>query len=181
MNFNKIIEPFTAAVCKTKGVPMPQHAMLLDEAARRFLFDNVMSELGEYLLARSEEDEIDALVDAIIYTTDTCLRFGIDPWVHADPVYDHVEVVNEVWGLSQDFLRSKTVETQQQSISWMLGRLARGHEFDLTPFVREVAKANTQKIGADGLVTLNERGKVVTPKGFISPDLSALLKEVKNG
>ena len=181
MNFNKIVEPFTLAVVNTQGGEWPKHQLLLDEKARRFLFDNIMSELGEYLLAQTEGEEIDALVDAIIYTTDTCLRFGIKPWAHEDPVYRSYGVVDEVWGLAKLFLTADTLETQQQSLSFVLGRLARGHEFDLNPFIKEVAKANLQKINPDGMVTLNEKGKVMKPEGFVSPDLDKVLAEIRNG
>ena len=181
MNFNKIVSPFTLAVVNTQRGEWPKHQLLLDEKARRFLFDNIMSELGEYLLAQTEGEEIDALVDAIIYTTDTCLRFGVEPWAHEAPIYNSEDVVNEVWGLAKAFLMSGTLKTQQQSLSFVLGRLARGHEFDLTPFVKEVAKANLQKINADGTVTLNEKGKVMKPEGFVSPDLDAVLAEIRNG
>jgi len=181
MNFNEIIRPFTAAVCLTKGIPMPKEPQLLDEKARRFLFDNVMSEMGEYILATTEGESIDALVDAIIYTTDTCLRFGIQPYVHANPVYEVGGIVEDIWGYAKGFLQAGTVDKQQQCLSFLLARLARGHNFDLTLFIEEVAKANLQKINADGTVTLNEKGKVMKPKDFISPDLDAVLAEIKNG
>lgn len=181
MNFNLIIEPFTQAIAKTTGNPLPAHPALLDVTARRFLFDNVMSEMGEYITADTEVDKIDALCDAIIYITDTCLRFGIVPWLHYSPTYVPEAVVHDTWFNAQVFLKSETMSTQYQALSFMLGRLARGHDFDLTPFVTAVGKANKQKINPDGTVTMNERGKVLKPANFVDPDLSQLLEVIKNG
>lgn len=181
MNYNKIIEPFTAAVCLTKGVPMPDKPVLLDEKARRFLAEMVMSEMIEYVLATEEVDKIDALVDAIIYITDTCLRHGISLHVHKTPVYDPDALDYAVWWRVKDFVKTKTEATQYQELSRMLQRLSRGHDFDLLPFIEEVAKANERKINPNGTVTLNEKGKVMKPVGFVAPDLSKILLEVKNG
>ena len=181
MNYNKIIEPFTAAVCLTKGVPMPSRPKLLSEASRRFLAEMVMSEMIEYELATEEVDKIDAIVDAIIYITDTCLRYGISLHVHEMPVYDPDVLVDDVWRYVKAFVKTKTEAAQYQDLSWMLQRLSRGHDFNLLPFIEEVAKANERKINPDGTVTLNEKGKVMKPVGFIAPDLTKILLEVKNG
>lgn len=181
MNYNEIIRPFTAAVAKTTGSKLPEHPELLSEASRRFLAEMVMSEMIEYEVSATEVDDIDAIVDAMIYVTDTCLRYGFRPYIHEKPVFEHTELVDEVWSHVKYFVKANTIDSQRQALSFLLQRLARGHHFDLLPFVKEVAKANLQKINADGTVTLNEKGKVMKPIGFVSPDLSKILKEVKNG
>lgn len=180
MNFNKIIEPFTAAVCRTTDVPMPTEALLLSEKARRFLADNVMSEMIEFVLATNEADQIDAAVDAIIYITDTCLRFGIDPEIGARYHYSPGNPVNKIWDVVKDFVRATTLQEQEHKIVQMLTILTHYTDLELTPFVEEVARANNQKI-VDGLVVLNEKGKVMKPEGFVAPDLNKILKEVRNG
>ena len=181
MNYNEIVRPFTRAVAKTTGTPLPVKPMLLDVAARRFIYDNVMSEMGEYLTADGELDQIDALVDAIIYITDACIRSGIAPFSQEKVQYSRVGVVHDVYLLLSAVVTAITVDTQHQAISRLLDRLRSGHSFDLDPFVAVVANANMQKINSDGLVDMNSRGKVLKPEGFVAPDLSIVLKEVQDG
>jgi len=181
MNFNKIVLPFTQAVAKTTDSPLPTKPVWLDLKARRFLFDNIMSEMGEYLTSSLEVDKIDALCDGIIYATDTCLRFGIEPYAHPRPNYNPNDVVDSVFRKAKSFLKAQTIATQQQALSFLIGRMARGHAFDLTPFVAAVGECNKQKINADGTVTLNERGKVLKPDDFVDIDLSQILEAIKNG
>lgn len=181
MNFNKIIEPFTAAVCKTQGVPMPEAPIELDEKARRFLADNVMSEMIEFVIADTEEDQIDAVVDAIIYITDTCLRFGLNPHIGERYKYTPGYPVEHVWTIVKDFSRAKGTLEQAHWITEMLTVLSHYTDLELTPFVKEVARANNQKVNSEGLVTLNEKGKVMKPKDFVAPDIKRVLLELRNG
>ena len=178
MNFNAIIRPFTEAVCKTKKIPLPTEATVMCETSRRFLFDMVSSEIGEFCLAKTDADKIDALVDAIIYITDSCLRHGIEP------VLPQSIVPNETWqcltpyylfNFMTDFIVAETVEDQTRCLSAALFGLCSSSIKDVHPFVELVAKANEQKILPTGFVTLNEQGKVMKPANFVPPDLSTLL------
>ena len=181
MNYNKIIEPFVLAVAKTKGIELPPEPVHLVEKARRFLSEMVLSEMLEYELAITELDRIDALADAIIYITDSCLRHGITP--HVDATFDSnpEDVADRTWAIVKRFVKATTLGEQTQALSYMLSLLANGHDFDLAPFIVAVTDANLQKINTDGTVTLNEAGKVMKPDNFVSPDLSQILMEVKNG
>lgn len=180
MNYNKIVQSFTEAVAKTKGTPLPTEPILMCEQSRRFLFDMIMSEMGEYHLARCEEDEVDAVVDAAIYLTDTCLRFGIEPYLRKTGSTLGTPT-QEVYEYALLFLTCRTIDTQHQALSMILTRLERSFNYSLEPFMVAVAETNQQKIHADGTVTMNEQGKVLKPEGFKHGNLTAVLKEVKNG
>ena len=178
MNFNNTIRPFTEAVCKTKKIPLPTEPMPMCETSRRFLFDMVASEIGEFCLAKNDADKIDALVDAIIYITDSCLRHGIEPnlpdGVPTNPTWQ-VLTPFYLFNFMTDFIVSEEVNDQTRCLSAALFGICSSSTRDVHPFVELVAKANEQKILPTGLVTLNEQGKVMKPANFVPPDLSTLL------
>jgi len=178
MKYSKLILPFTTAVMATKGEELPVNEQALSVKDRLFLFDNVMSEMGEFLAAPSEAEEIDALVDAIIYITDFCLRFGFSPTDCKPLPHDYLDKVDKVMGVLKGcatFVERGDLASLEDLL-WVIESLC---EHDLLPFVEKVAEANMQKV-KNGKVVLNERGKVLKPDNFVNPDLEKILRGLKD-
>lgn len=177
----RIVQEFTSAVAKTRGVLLPSTQVLMDVKARRFLYEMVTSEIGEYVVAQTDVDKIDAVVDAIYYILDSCLRFGVTPvlpqniepagsWGVNDPYY--------LYGLVVEFLKAEDEASQLRCINQMLFAFQSCCILPVLPFLEEVAKANNSKINKDGFVILNDKGKVMKPEGFVPPDLSSIYKDL---
>lgn len=178
MNYNHIVQSFTQAVALTTGKALPTEQKLMCITARRFLADNIMSEMHEYATGTVEVDKLDALADAAIYITDSCIRFGIQPMINEPKTAAERGTEIAVFSLVLNFLQAKTLDTQTQTLSFILTRLNKATQHNLLPFIEAVAECNKQKINSDGTVTLNERGKVLKPADFKEYDLNEILSQL---
>ena len=177
MNYNNYVRPFTEAFAKTKGVKLPNEPVLMDEAARRFLWDNVQSEMGEYYLAKDPWDKTDALVDAIVYTTDVCLRHGIEPELPDDIPLN--EVFQELTPMYvANYLRAcivaEDLDDQRRGVTSLLFALVGSCVLPVEPFLEQQRLSNGAKIAKDGTVTLSDKGKILKPEGWKAPDVKTL-------
>lgn len=179
----RLTMPLPLAVAKTKGVSLPSNPIKLDEAAMRHLIDMVASEMTEYVVAKTPAERIDAIVDALIYITDSAIRHGIlhiaqlkNENAHSTPA-DVVSNAALIYRGMLHLFEQQTVEDQARHLNVMCVRLAYYAEDGLTPYVEEVARANNSKIADCGRVVLNESGKIMKPDGFIPPNLARIWDE----
>ncbi len=129
-----------------------------------------LEEMAEKLEAISESkkiDQIDVLTEAEIGGAAAMLRDMSRRFKEGD-YDDHVEVGNREAMLDADV-----------DLAWVTVGSALSQGADLLGAMREVARANLDKIGPDGTVLKDENGKVKKPAGWRGPDIAPyVLREV---
>lgn len=129
-----------------------------------------LEEMAEKLEAISDSkkiDQIDALKEAEVGGAAVMLRDMSRRFKEGD-YDDHVEAGDREAMLDADV-----------DLAWVTVGSALSQGADLLGAMREVARANLDKIGPDGAVLKDENGKVKKPDGWRGPDIAPyVLREV---
>ena len=189
------IETFTKAAMVAKGQEIPAEPKAMDMKARRFVWDMVMSELGELVLAENKADQVDALADAMIYCIDSAIRHGwSDLWrseqedesflqTRCHPPMNRDEKAfahGKVYNILTEFLLSTDLDSQRTALFDLilhLGLKINLAGYETRPIISYIADANDSKL-VDGCAILSEAGKVLKPEGFVAPDIALLLRDM---
>lgn len=174
------VATFTQAVMATKN----ESVSALDDAAKVFLNDNCLSEVGELVIYKGYRAQVDAIADCMIYASDLYIRLGfLDDWAGAIEgiqfktadkarelsVGEMVEISHYVQNCCIEF----SLYGEKRSIEEIIICCA---DFlcmmgaDPDKVLKIITGANSRKVHADGTVTLNDIGKVLKPEGWYPSD-----------
>lgn len=199
MNYFETVVPFTNGYYAAIGEERPSDPVALTDYWKQFLWDNVMSEMGEMLLARKTHEQIDALVDAAIYTIDCGLRNGFDQFwdesredvapLMPKPMMFHVTdvttTISEVKKVLQSILLADDPFKQAEgmfALIDLINRKINAIGYPMKPFIKLVADYNNSKL-VDGVAIVNAAGKIQKPEGWVAPDkdMEALCLRLSSG
>ncbi len=189
MNMMQLVEPMTNGYYTAKEQIRPLVPQPLSIHYKRFLWDNVYSELGEFHLAVDKLEQVDAIVDTAIYTIDVCLRNGYDAayalfYESIDPNYKVMRFVSKVPQILKGVLYTDSTTVQMELCFEILTECENALNslgYPLIEFVKLVANYNNSKL-VDGVAILAPNGKILKPEGWVAPDrdLKALMEKYDN-
>ncbi len=188
-NIMQMVEPMTNGFYAAKGGTRPEEPVALTDPYKRFLWDNVYSEIGELYLYTEKHEQVDAIVDIAIYTIDVCLRNGYDkhylePIIESDYDFSADAFQTFLNSALKNVLTGHSVITHMESCFGILHICQRAMTqlgYPLAPFVELVANYNNSKL-VDGVAILNDKDKIMKPDGWVAPDrdIKVLMEKYDN-
>lgn len=194
VSYYEMVMPFTAGILAAQGVDRITVPQVLDEKARRFLFDMVCSEIGELVVAKNTKDSLDALLDISVYCVDRGIRNGFGmSWSKelqdkyygsAIKPFEKEKVINKLFDLAKKMIVAETVFEQINAVHSLISYCNMQINFcgyPMEPFMEVVTAANNRKL-VDGKAILNNQGKALKPEDWYGPDeeLNKLIEEYKD-
>ncbi len=185
----QMVEPMTNGFYAAKGLERPTEPVALTDHYKRFLWDNVYSEIGELYLYTEKHEQVDAIVDIAIYTIDVCLRNGYGKhWFEPDngmpTTFAKGYFQDDLDACLKDIITGQSVLTHIENcidILHICSQYLSYLGYPLAPFIELVANYNNSKL-VDGVAILNDKDKIMKPDGWVAPDrdIKVLMEKYDN-